>query len=116
MSNDFTTIPQGMTWGDLVTESKNTPIVIFKHSSACGTSFQAKAELDEHWNDSLKDIKIYILVLQENRALSNEIAEKGSVRHQSPQILLFHKGSCVYHTSHLSINSGKLADEVSKIQ
>jgi len=36
--------------------------------------------------------------------LSNYLAERFSVRHESPQAIVLKNGKCIYHASHLSIS------------
>ena len=96
----------------LAEESKNKPVVIFKHSTSCSISATAKSRLERQWEGSeLANIKAYFLDLLAFRPVSNEIAEFFQVRHESPQLLLIQDGVCTYHGSHLSIR----VDEVKKL-
>ncbi|KAA9331970.1 bacillithiol system redox-active protein YtxJ [Adhaeribacter soli] len=96
----------------LAEESKEQPIVIFKHSTSCSISSMAKSRLERQWEDSsLKNIKPYYLDLLSFRPVSNEIAEFFQVRHESPQLLLIQDGVCTYHASHMGIK----LDEVKKL-
>jgi bacillithiol system protein YtxJ len=47
----------------------------------------------------------YFLDLIENRAISNEIASKFDVVHQSPQLLVIKNGKCIYNISHSEIDA-----------
>ncbi|WP_460894708.1 bacillithiol system redox-active protein YtxJ [Rufibacter soli] len=86
-------------------ESKEQPVVIFKHSTHCSISATAKSRLERQWADAdLGQVKPYYLDLLANRPISNEIAQVFDVRHESPQLLLIKDGQCQYHGSHLSIN------------
>lgn len=96
----------------LAEESKEQPIVIFKHSTSCSISSMAKSRLERQWADSnLGKIKPYYLDLLSFRPVSNEIAEFFQVRHESPQLLLIQDGVCTYHASHMGIK----LDEVKKL-
>ncbi len=93
----------------LVEESKNTPVVIFKHSTACSISSTAKSRLERQWDGAgIGHIKTYYLDLLRYRPVSNEIAEVFHVQHQSPQLLLIQDGMCTYDASHLSISLDSL--------
>jgi len=98
----------------LAEESKQQPVVIFKHSTSCSISATAKSRLERQWSDSgLQNVKPYYLDLLAYRPISNEIAEFFQVRHESPQLLLIQDGMCTYHGSHLSINLGEVKKQVS---
>src|SRR5688572_29831629 len=86
-------------------ESKQKPIVIFKHSTSCSISATAKGRLERQWdNAGLDNIKPYYLDLLSYRPISNQVAEVFEVEHQSPQLLLIQNGECQYDASHLSIS------------
>src|SRR5690606_26272335 len=98
----------------LAEESKQQPVVIFKHSTSCSISATAKSRLERQWSDSgLQNVKPYYLDLLAYRPISNEIAEFFQVRHESPQLLLIQDGMCTYHGSHLNINLGEVKKQVS---
>ncbi|TPE40295.1 bacillithiol system redox-active protein YtxJ [Pontibacter mangrovi] len=90
---------------EIVEESKETPVVIFKHSTACSISSTAKSRLERQWAGAgLDHVKPYYLDLLRYRPVSNEVAEVLQVTHQSPQLLLLQDGMCTYDASHLSIS------------
>jgi bacillithiol system protein YtxJ len=73
---------------------------VFKHSTRCSVSSMAKSRIDRDWN---LDLPIYYLDLIQYRSLSNLIAEKTLVEHQSPQLILFKDGNVIYDASHTAI-------------
>ncbi|MEJ8803679.1 bacillithiol system redox-active protein YtxJ [Pontibacter sp. H249] len=90
---------------EVLQESKDTPIVIFKHSTACSISSTAKSRLERQWQGAgLDHVKPYYLDLLSYRPVSNEVADVLNVTHQSPQLLLVQDGMCTYDVSHLSIS------------
>lgn len=90
---------------EIIEESKQTPIVIFKHSTSCSISATAKGRLERQWeNAGLEKVKPYFLDLLAYRPISNQVAEVFEIDHQSPQLLLIQNGECRYDASHLSIN------------
>jgi bacillithiol system protein YtxJ len=91
---------------DIVSDSKNTPQVIFKHSTRCSISSMAKNRLDR--NEAPAGINFYLLDLIRYRNLSNKIASEFGIQHQSPQVLVINNGRCVYNESH----SGIVFDEI----
>ena len=56
-----------------------------------------------------RDIDGYYLVVQEERKLSDYIAEKTNVKHESPQAFYFVDGKAVWNASHSDINVSTLA-------
>lgn len=88
----------------IVQESFEQPIIIFKHSTTCSISAAAKAKIERQWADAgLDATKLYYLDLLRFRPISNEIAEKFGIRHESPQLLVIQNGECRHDASHMSI-------------
>lgn len=79
--------------------NNNTQFLMFKHSLTCPIS---KAAFDEYHQflEEHKELPSYYLAVQEGRSLSNFIAEKFEIKHESPQIFYFENGSVKWHTSH----------------
>ncbi|SFG60886.1 bacillithiol system redox-active protein YtxJ [Pontibacter chinhatensis] len=99
---------------EILEESKNTPVVIFKHSTSCSISSTAKSRLERQWNGAgLDHVKPYYLDLLSYRPVSNEVAELLQVQHESPQLLLVQDGVCTYDASHLGINVDGVRKQVS---
>ncbi len=96
----------------IIQSSYNQPIVIYKHSTRCGVSTMAKNHLETHWSDELEPLKIYYLDLLAHRSVSNEIADKFKIEHQSPQLLIIRDGACVYDASHSRINVEELSGQL----
>ncbi len=89
------------------------PILIFKHSTRCSISDVAKARLDKE--DNLNGVDFYYLDLIKHRDISNALAEKYNVHHESPQILLINKGECVYDESHIGITMAEIKEQVASL-
>lgn len=86
---------------DIDTSSATRPQLIFKHSIRCSISAMIKNRLTKK---ELPDgIDFYYLDLVNHRDISNAIAHKYGVEHESPQVLLIKNGQCVYHASHGAI-------------
>src|SRR5215813_8539831 len=93
----------------LLDRSRTDPVLIFKHSTQCPISTQAYEEFIDFAEGVPHLICSAVLVI-ENRKLSNAIAERFGVRHESPQALLVKDGRVVWHASHWSITSDSLND------
>lgn len=82
---------------------------IFKHSATCPISRRAFRELEGFLESSQgKAWPVVVIVVQEAREVSNEIANKFGVQHQSPQILLINQTEVIWHTSHSNITAQQL--------
>lgn len=93
----------------LTEESKNQPILVFKHSTRCSISSAALARLERSWKED-NGIKPYYLDLLAYRPISNEIATVFGVEHQSPQALLIRNGKCIYTESHMGIDVSEMLE------
>lgn len=91
--------------------SNEKPIAIFKHSTRCSISrFALKQFENEFALESRVDA--YFLDLIEYRDVSNEIASRFQVVHQSPQLLLIKNGKSVYDVSHSDIDALELKEKI----
>lgn len=93
---------------EIVQESKTKPVAIFKHSTRCGISRGVLKLLERNYNLTDSQLKLYYLDLLENRAISNEIARRFGVHHESPQMIVIQNGAVVHHDSHHSIEAAHL--------
>jgi bacillithiol system protein YtxJ len=100
---------------DIILQSGKVPCLIFKHSTRCNISSVAKFRLEDDWNFSAEEIEPYYLDLLQHKDISNIIAEKFQVWHESPQVLLIANGECVYDASHLDISVAELQESLTQI-
>lgn len=82
-------------------------VVIFKHSTRCSISLMAKSRLERQTSNE-QSLDFYYLDLLNYRPISDLIASKFDVQHESPQLLLIQNGECIYHCSHGSIDFNDL--------
>ncbi len=90
-------------------QSFTTPQVILKHSTTCSISKMALARLERA--EAPTSIQFYYLDLLNYRTISNAIAEKFSVYHESPQILLIKNGECIFDESHGGIQMEEIVEQ-----
>lgn len=91
--------------------SNAKPVVIFKHSTRCSISRMALKQFEREY-DLNETVDAYFLDLIANRDVSNEIANKFSVYHESPQLILIKNGKAVYDVSHSDIDAVALKEKV----
>lgn len=85
----------------IIQNSFSQPQLIFKHSTTCSISKMVLARVEKETKP--EDIQFHYLDLLNNRQLSNYIAEKFGIPHESPQVLLIKNGKCIYNESHYGI-------------
>ena len=94
-------------------ESNDKYVLIFKHSTRCNISATALSRLQRKWDkDASEQLTPYYLDLLSYRDVSNEIADRYNIRHQSPQVLIIHKGKCVYDASHMEIDLNEIQSQL----
>ena len=107
-----------MNWIDITTEaqldeikeqSKQQPVVIFKHSTRCSISSMAKSRLERE--KPVDNVAFYYLDLIRYRPISNKVAEVFQVHHESPQVLIIKNGDCIYDESHNGISMQYIAEQ-----
>lgn len=93
---------------DFMSGLKN--VLILKHSPRCIVSKTIMKQFMTLYLSPSE--KFYYLVVDviDNRILSNEIAEKYKIIHQSPQALVISNGKCVYCESQNEINFNEIAE------
>jgi bacillithiol system protein YtxJ len=96
---------------EIIELSNEKPISIFKHSTRCSISRFALKQFENEF-DSADATDTYFLDLIEYRDVSNEIANRFQVIHQSPQVLLIKNGKSVYNASHSDIDARDLANRL----
>lgn len=92
--------------------SHSSDQVIFKHSTRCSISIVAKNRLDH--SSAPEGVDFYYLDLLQFRPLSNAIAEKYQVHHESPQVLLIRNGECIFDESHNAISMDELKEQIAQ--
>lgn len=84
-----------------IEKSVEKPVVIFKHSTRCIISKTVLRNFEnEVENFDAPEVDFYYLDLLNYRDISNAIAEKLNVTHQSPQLILLKDKKAIYNTSH----------------
>jgi bacillithiol system protein YtxJ len=81
--------------------------IIYKHSPVCGASRSAAMEV-RRFMEARPDVPVYRVDVVEDRPLSNELARRLEVRHESPQLILVRQGVAVWDTSHGGVRAASL--------
>lgn len=102
--NELTNLGQ---LNEIISLSSEMPVAIFKHSTRCSVSRMALRQFENEFDSSNK-VTPYFLDLISFRDVSNEIASRFGVLHQSPQLILIKDGKAVYDASHSDIDAEAL--------
>lgn len=94
----------------LLAESFERPVVILKHSRSCGTSAQAFDELQDHLAHASADGARYAVVtVQTHRDVSQALAARLGIRHETPQAIVLRNGGVAWHASHYRVTARAIA-------
>ena len=92
-----------------IAESRERPVLLFKHSRYCGVSCEALDELQSHIDSQPSRAVAYRMVtVQTHRSVSDAISQRLGIRHETPQAILLRDGKPVWNASHFRINSRQL--------
>lgn len=83
--------------------SKTKTVLIFKHSTRCGISRVVLSRFEENHLENQEGKVFYYLDLLNFRSISDEVAARFQVMHQSPQLLVIKNGACVAYGSHYEV-------------
>lgn len=84
--------------------------LLFKHSTTCPISAAAYGEFQAYIQDqSVPSAVVHVI---EDRPVSNAVAERFAIKHESPQIFLLEDGQVKWHTSHWKITKDAIAEAV----
>ena len=89
----------------LIPERSNTKIqIIFKYSTRCGINRIMLNRFIDAYDFSEVEADLYYLDIINYRKISNAVAHKFQVLHESPQVLVIKNGGVVANQSHGNIN------------
>jgi bacillithiol system protein YtxJ len=91
-----------------IDNSAEKPQLFFKHSTRCIISKMALQEFERSEVHKSCNADFYLLDLLNYRAVSNEIAERLNVFHQSPQAIFLFKKEVLYSETHERIDGKKI--------
>ena len=99
ISNGFVELPDTDSFDRFLAQSNGSPAVVFKHSDSCGVSARA------HLQMSKLERPVGLVIVQKARALSDEIAERTGVAHETPQVFILRNGKVLWSASHGQIKA-----------
>ncbi len=99
MEKQFNSLADTKTLDELIARSHSEPVILFKHSTTCPISSAAYREMSKVADE------VMLVVIQKSRDVSNEIAKRTGIRHESPQPLILRNGEVVWSASHFDITA-----------
>ncbi|MCW3081632.1 bacillithiol system redox-active protein YtxJ [Segetibacter sp.] len=83
--------------------------IIFKHNTTCPISKSVKQKLEQDEDKLPVNTPVFILDLLSHRDISDAVAEKFDIPHQSPQLLVIKDGKCIYDEALYNISAEEAA-------
>lgn len=82
--------------------------LLFKHSTVCPISTAAYEEFQAYLNEQA--VQAAVILVREDRPVSNEVAERYGIKHESPQVFLLDGSDVKWHTSHWKITKNSIGE------
>jgi bacillithiol system protein YtxJ len=90
---------------EIAKESQQRPVLIYKHSTRCNISRASLDRLERNYKpEELQGVNVYFLDLLSFRDVSQAVAQKFNVIHESPQAIVIRNGKAIYAASHFEID------------
>ena len=109
MTNGFTEIKDIESLTQFLAAPTGDPAIIFKHSNTCGISARAYTQMTGFGRS------VGIVIVQNARAVSDEIERRSGVPHETPQLLIFRNGEVIWTASHGQIRGEAVAAVLEEI-
>ena len=93
-------------------ESRERPVLLFKHSLTCPISTRAFDEFQSYLDRADSRASYRLITVQRARDVSDAAAALLSLDHESPQAILVRNGREVWNASHSDITASALAEAI----
>jgi bacillithiol system protein YtxJ len=107
MDAPFREISDVTSLDEFVATANGVPAILFKHSNTCGISARAYREMANLTQP------VGIVIVQHARPVSDEIARRWSLAHETPQVLIVRDGRLVWSASHFEVKANEVESAVS---
>ena len=97
--NGFMELNDTQRLDELLAQSGEQPVILFKHSDTCSISARAYREMTK------LEKRVALVTVQKARALSNEIESRFALPHETPQVLVVRDGKLAWSASHFRITA-----------
>src|SRR5215469_11107407 len=93
-------------------ESKQRPVLLFKHSLTCPISVRAYREFKSYLATADPRVSYNLITIQTARPVSSEAAARLKIEHESPQAILVRNGREIWNASHFSITASSIEEAI----
>lgn len=107
MDAPFREISDVASLDEFVTSANGAAAILFKHSNTCGISARAYREMANLTKP------VGLVIVQRARVVSDEIARRWSLAHETPQVLIVRNGKLVWSASHFEVKANDVDSAVS---
>ncbi|MCA9837046.1 MAG: bacillithiol system redox-active protein YtxJ [Trueperaceae bacterium] len=83
----------------MLEHSRKEAVFLYKHSASCPVSFFARQEVEA----AAENHPVYMVIVQQAREISNELAQNLAVKHETPQLILLKEARAQGVISHGNI-------------
>jgi len=88
---------------EIIEQSYEKPVVIFKHSTRCSISRFALRQWESDCQTESLTVDFFLIDLLNFREVSQQVSERFQINHESPQIIVLKEGKAISHASHQDI-------------
>lgn len=106
-SKDFVEIEDVETLDRLISEAGDRLTIVFKHSNTCGISARVYREISQVRRP------VGIVVVQQARDVSDEIARRFGIQHETPQALIIRGDRVLWSASHYAVKAQAIEEALS---
>ncbi|HET7461728.1 MAG TPA: bacillithiol system redox-active protein YtxJ [Longimicrobium sp.] len=78
--------------------------LVFKHSTRCPISANARREMDSLLKGG-EPVPVYMVDVNDQREVSEYLADRTGVEHQSPQVMVLRGGKADWHAARFDISA-----------
>ena len=109
MTNEhFTPVAAVAELDSLFAQSRDEPVILFKHDPYCPISAAAYRQMSRLPGD------IPLIDVARAKDVAREVAERTGVRHESPQVLVLRDGQAAWSASHYEITADAVTEAVAQ--
>ena len=98
----------------VIVVSEERLVLLFKHSVTCDISAQAHDALVTYFSDGKHTAQPAIVTVQTHPDVSDAVATRLNVRHETPQVILIQEGRMVWEASHFYVTAQTIKDAIDR--
>lgn len=105
---EFKEITCSQEFEEILDESCQRKIILFKHSTTCSISARAWQEVRNFIQESSDEVLVAMIKVIESRPVCSQVTENLGVKHESPQVLVLSNRKVLWHGSHQSVTQNNI--------